>query len=219
MEGFYVQSLTSSHAFLCAVTSDVWREGEQVESGGSCWQRASGEDWSGRGTSERREQHQQVSQQNKNPWHETSVIQCLVSVSTCTKVLLLGTSFISLVCLFAQQNAISLTYLHAVPLILSGRIALMTRGLFVLILYFPPSFIFTPLLMPPPPYLSPSVLLPPGLSALQVQSSQPWLTREQGRTRTSLFPTGTLFSPGCSRYKEANSKPCSCGFHYRHTRK
>lgn len=49
---------------------DVWREGEQAESGGSGRQRAGGEDWSGRGTAERREQHQQVSQKDINLWHE-----------------------------------------------------------------------------------------------------------------------------------------------------
>lgn len=49
---------------------DVWREGEQAESGGSGRQRAGGEDWSGGGTAERREQHQQVSQKDINLWHE-----------------------------------------------------------------------------------------------------------------------------------------------------
>lgn len=47
-----------------------------------------------------------------------------------------------------------------------------------------------------------------GLSALWASSSQPWLTRVPERTRTSLFPTETPCSPGCSRYNENNGDPC-----------
>lgn len=45
-------------------------------------------------------------------------------------------------------------------------------------------------------------VLPAGLSALWVWWSRPWLIREQGITRASLFPTGTLCSPGFWRYSK-----------------